>query len=210
MHRSLMSMQGLPVLSNKGVRLGSLQDAYFDAFEHRILGFVVDWENDLVHGPEELLPITQITDLTPDVVTLGDEMAATAGLEYEWDVDMQGLALAFDAVIGKTVTFATAGPIGELVDILFDPQDGSVEHYEVAPANATQVELPSYMISPSPTLEFQAEKVVVPDDLKGRLQTHTRTTEGAEEEEQLGLLPDEDRVGEEDVEVQRSGTTQPY
>lgn len=210
MHRSLMSMQGLPVLSNKGVRLGSLQDAYFDAFEHRILGFVVDWENDLVQGPEELLPITQITDLTPDVVTLGDEMAASAGLEYDWQVEMQGLALAFDSVIGKPVTFATLGPIGELVDILFDPQDGSVEFYEVAPVNATQVELPSYLLSPAPALEFQADRIVVPDELKGRLNTHTATTEGAEEEEQLGLLPEDDRVGEEDVEVQRTSTTQPY
>lgn len=215
MHRSLVSMQDLPIISEQGVRLGAIQDAYFDPSEQRIIAFVVDWENDLVRGPENILPIMQISELTADVVTVPSEIGVSAGLEYEFQIETEGLLNAIADVIGKAVCFQDGARLGELVDMQFDPADGSVASYEITPENDTLRDQPSYLLAPEPTIEFQADRLMIPDDAKHRLtrQVHKQIDALLEDQPQLNvafLEANDERVGEEDIEVTRSQTQQPY
>lgn len=215
MQRSLVSMQDLPIISEQGVRLGALQDAYFDPLEQRIIAFVCDWENDLVRGPENILPILQISELTADVVTVPSELGVSAGLEYDFQIETEGLMLVAEQIIGKSVVFASGAVLGELVDVLFDPQDGSVAFFEIAPEQATVSDMPNYLLPPDPAFDFSDHKLVVPDAAKELLTRRTRQAidEGPTAEPQLNvafLEANEDRVGEDDIEVTRSQTQQPY
>lgn len=215
MHRSLVSMQDLPIISEQGVRLGAIQDAYFDPSEQRIIAFVVDWENDLVRGPENILPIMQISELTADVVTVPSEIGVSAGLEYDFQLETEGLMLAIGEVIGKPVGFQDDGVLGELVDMQFDPADGSVAFYEITPAQDTLRDQPSYLLAPEPTIEFQPNRLMIPEDAKHRLTRQVRQQADAmlADQPQLNvafLEANDERVGEEDIEVTRSQTQQPY
>ncbi|MFN3430136.1 MAG: PRC-barrel domain-containing protein [Candidatus Sericytochromatia bacterium] len=215
MHRSLVSMQDLPILSEQGVRLGATQDAYFDPSEQRIIAFVVDWENDMVRGPENILPIMQISELTADVVTVPSELGVSAGLEYAFQIETEGLMLAVADLVGKPVGFQDGALLGELVDMQFDPADGSVAFYEIAPAQDTLRDQPSYLLAPEPTIEFQADRLMIPDDAKHRLTRRVlqQVDQMLEDQPQLNvafLEANDERVGEEDIEVTRSQTQQPY
>ena len=215
MHRSLVSMQDLPIISEQGVRLGAIQDAYFDPLEQRVIAFVVDWENDLVRGPENILPILQISELTADVVTVPNELGVSAGLEYMAQLETEGLMLVSGQLIGKPVQFASGATLGELVDVHLDPADGSVTMYEIAPVQSTLSDQPNYCLTPDPDFDFSDDHLVVPDAAKERLtrRAHAQATEMIEGEPQLNvafLEANDDRVGEEDIEVSRSQTQQPY
>src|SRR5687768_10125614 len=117
MHRSLMSMEGMPVLSEEGVRLGVITDAWFDPFEQRIVGFAVDWENNMVQGPDDMLPILQISELNADVATV-PEMAPTAGLDYMSEIETEGLVPVIARFVGHPVEFGSGEVLGELVDLI--------------------------------------------------------------------------------------------
>lgn len=208
MQRSLLSMEGMPVLSEEGVRLGAISDAHFDPFEQRIVGFAVDWENDLVRGPEDMLPIIQISELNADIVTI-PEMAATAGLDYMRDTDADGLLLVRERLAGLKVV-SEKEPIGELVDLLFDPQDGSVTSYEIAPADNGDTTRPSYLLPPRPDLDFQGDRLVLSEAAQADLKHKTGQDIGSLGIAFLEVEDEADQVGEEDIEVTRSQRTQPY
>lgn len=215
MHRSLVSMQDLPIISEQGVRLGAIQDAYFDPLEQRIIAFVVDWENDLVRGPENILPIMQVSELTADVVTVPSELGVSAGLEYMAQLETEGLIQVAAQLIGKPVRFASGAVLGELVDIHVDPADGSVALYEIAPAQDTLSDMPNYVLGPEPEFDFSDDHLVLPDASKERLSRRTREhydgpTDGEPQLNVAFLEANEDQVGEEDIEVTRSQTQQPY
>lgn len=209
MHRSLMSMQGMPVTSEQGLRLGAVSDALFDPFEQRIIAFVVDWENDMVRGPEDLLPITQISELTADTLTVPHELGVTAGLEYEFQMETEGLIPAYEQLIGRRIEAEGDSTFGTLVDVLFDPQDGSVADYEIAPPNETERRTPNYLLHPDNDLDFTDSKIVLPKAIAEHLR------ERSDNAPRLDVTfmendPAQELVGEEDVEVTRSQTIQPF
>lgn len=209
MHRSLMSMQGMPVTSEQGLRLGSVSDAFFDPFEQRIIAFVIDWENDLVRGPEDLLPITQVTELTADTLTVAHEIGVTVGLEYEFQVETEGLILAIGQLTGRPVEVEGDGALGTLVDVLFDPGDGSVACYEVAPPDEQERKLPNFLLHPDHNLDFGDSTIVLPKSIGNALK------ERSEHPPKLDISfletdPTQEAVGEDDVEVNRSQTIQPF
>jgi uncharacterized protein YrrD len=204
-----MSMQGMPVTSEQGLRLGAVTDAFFDPFEQRIIAFVIDWENDIVRGPEDLLPITQVSELTADTLTVPHEMGVTAGLEYEFQVETEGLLLAIEHVTGRPVEVEGDGAFGTLVDMLFDPGDGSVACYEVAPPDETERKLPNYLLQPDHNLDFGDSKIVLP---KAIAQTMRERSENPPRLD-ISFLetdPNQEPVGEDDIEVTRSQTIQPF
>jgi hypothetical protein len=105
--------------------------------------------------------------------------------------------------------------LGELVDVLFDPTDGSAAFFEIAPAEDTLSDMPNYLLSPDPGFEFSDHKLVVPDEAKETLKRRTihNLEEGPAPEPTLNvafLEANEDRVGEDDIEVTRSQTQQPF
>lgn len=210
MHRSLMSMQGMPVTSEQGLRLGAVTDAYFDPFEQRVIAFVIDWENDLVRGPEDLLPITQIAQLNADVMTVAHEMGVTAGLEYEFQFETDSLLLVAEHMVGQAVAFASGDALGELVDLQFDPQDGSVEAYEISALAEPGTELPAILLSPEHRIDFQDGRLVVPDDLKGALERKKQRRETPAVTLIETELGEEELVGEDDIEVYRNPSTKPF
>lgn len=210
MHRSLMSMQGMPVTSEQGLRLGAVLDAYFDPFEQRVIAFVIDWENDLVRGPEDLLPITQIAQLNADIMTVAHELGVTAGLEYEFQIETDGLLLVNEQMIGRMVAFASGEAAGGLADLQFDPQDGSVQAYELNPIGEQAMDAPAMLLPPHHDYDFRDNVIVVPDELKARLQRRER------QEPPPGItmidreLGEEELVGEDDIEVFRNPSTKPF
>jgi uncharacterized protein YrrD len=207
-------MQDMPIISEQGVRLGAIQDAYFDPTEQRVIAFVVDWENDLVRGPENLLPLMQISELNADIVTVPNELGVSAGLEHDFQIETEGLLMGISQVVGDTVKLSKGEVLGEIVDMMFDPTDGSVAFYEVGPVGDAVTDQPTSLVAPEPTFEFNEHALVVPDDVKERM---TRRAKQREEDPEMTpqlnvafLEANEDRVGEEDIEVTRSQTQQPY
>jgi hypothetical protein len=79
---------------------------------------------------------------------------------------------------------------------------------------ATLSDQPSYLLAPEPEFDFTDHKLVVPDEARERLtrRNHQKLEEGpAEPQLNVAFLEaNEDRVGEDDVEVTRSQTQQPY
>jgi uncharacterized protein YrrD len=208
-------MQDLPIISEQGLRLGAIQDAYFDPTEQRVIAFVVDWENDLVRGPENLLPLMQISGLNADIVTVPNELGVSAGLEHDFQIETEGLLLAVEQVVGDQVKLAAGTVLGEIVDVMFDPTDGSVAFYEVGPVGDTVTDQPTALVAPEPTFEFAERVLTVPDDVQARMTRRAKQqqAEGPEVEPTLNvafLEANEDRVGEDDIEVTRSQTQQPY
>ena len=213
MHRSLVSMQDLPIISEQGVRLGAIQDAYFDPLEQRVIAFVVDWENELVVGPENVLPIMQISEMTAEVATVPEELGVTSSLEYDTQTETEGLMHATEQLVGKPVCVADGHKLGELVDLQFDPQDGSVAAYEIAEEPLALADLPNLLLTPVPDINFQDDGIVVPKEAEEQLRRQTRrqTAQALQGEPRVTFLEEEDEpVGEDDVQVIRSSTTQPY
>lgn len=202
MHRSLASMQGLPLLTAAGVRVGEITDALYDASEQRILAFSVDWEEDVIPGPDDLLPITQLLELNADIGTVAEELGVSAGLDSEAGVTQEGFVAVFADLIDCPVRDSDGQEVGTLVDIQFDPQDGSVQNYEVAIDGRGE----SLMVPPHQGLEVAGDHVVLPADAIAAAHKNPR-------QPQLGIsmLEDEgfeDRVGEDDLEVSRAAGEQ--
>lgn len=210
MHRSLISMQGMPVVSEQGLRLGAVMDAYFDPFEQRVIAFVIDWENDIVRGPEDLLPITQIAQLNADIMTVAHEMGVTAGLEYEFQLETEGLLLVAEQLIGRMVAFASGEAIGSLADLQFDPQDGSVESYELNPLGEQAKEAPAVLLPPDHDYDFRDTVIVVPNGLKDGMERREHREPSPSITMVESELGEDEPVGEDDVEVYRNPSTKPF
>jgi sporulation protein YlmC with PRC-barrel domain len=210
MHRSVVSMQELPIVSELGVRLGTIQDAYFDPSEQRIIAFSVEWENDLVRGPEDLLPLTQISELNADVATVKDEVGVASGLEYDFQIEMDGVLLVLEELIDAEVSLVSGERIGQLVDVAFDPQDGAVHSYEIAPSQAPTLSQPNYLLSPQHDLDFTQGALILPDALKAEL---IQAQKGSTPRLDVTFLDLDDRSeepqGEADIEASRNQTSQP-
>ena len=105
MKRSLSGMADLAVLSAEGVRLGAVHDAYVDPSEQRVVGFSIDWDEELLHAGSEtdFLPLTQMVELTADVLSVGDELGESEGLAHDFSIDREGLLKVFEVLIGRRV-----------------------------------------------------------------------------------------------------------
>jgi sporulation protein YlmC with PRC-barrel domain len=203
MHRSLLSMKDLPLMTAAGVRIGEIADAYFDPFEQRILAFRVEWEDTVVLGPDDLLPITQLLELNADIGTVADEIGVTAGLEPDLsDGTADGLQLAFVELIDHVVVDAAGARIGRLADLQFDPQDGSVEFYEIVSDHDDE----ALMLPPDKGIEMRDSQLIVPPGAMASLRRAKRSPELA-----IAFLEAEgfeDLVGEDDLEVSRASGTE--
>lgn len=217
MKRSLSGMADLAVLSAEGVRLGAVHDAYVDPSEQRVVGFSIDWDEELLHAGSEtdFLPLTQMVELTADVLSVGDELGESEGLAHDFSIDREGLLKVFEVLLGRRVHDADGALVGELADLHFDPQDGSLTDYEI-----TQVHLDE---SPAPVKLLHARSGVdlLSDDGTLRLPAGAvlRDPSPRHPDESLEapdptlaiafLEVDEEPVGEEDVESRRETFTQP-
>ena len=204
MHRSLTSLSGLPLMTAAGVRLGEITDAFFEPFEQRILAFVVDWEPDTATlGPADLLPITQLLELNADLGTVADEIGISAGLDADQAGTAEGWVQMNLSLIDRIVKDATGKQVGHLVDLHFDPQDGSVEFYEVAESEQGA----SLMIAPHPQLELREDELVLP--IEAIQAARRRGEPGVRGVTFIEAEAVEEAVGEEDLEVSHSAGADP-
>lgn len=192
-------MQGLPLMTAAGVRMGEITDAYFDPSEQRILAFEVDWEENEAGliGPDDLLPITQILELTADTMTVADELGVSAGLDSEAGTTQEGWVAVLATLIDKE-----ASPMGTLVDLQFDPQDGSVHAYELAVDGQDD----SVLVLPHAGIEIQDGQLVLSEQAVKAARETPRAKLDVAFLEDNGV---DDTVGEDDLEVTRSRGAQP-
>lgn len=217
MRRSLSGMVDMPVLTDEGVRLGTLKDAYIDPSEQRVVGFRVDWEEELLHAGSEtdFLPLTQMVELTADVLSVGGELGESEGLAHDFAIDREGLLAAFETVLGRRVYDARGELVGEVADLHFDPQDGSLTDYEITQAHLDESPAPVKLLhartgldllTPDGTLKLPETAV-----LQDPPPRHPDESESAPDPAlAIAFLEvDEEPVGEEDVESRRETITHP-
>ncbi|MDB5099369.1 MAG: hypothetical protein JWM80_3790 [Cyanobacteria bacterium RYN_339] len=191
-------MQRLPLLTAEGVRLGEITDAFYEPYEQRILAFSVDWEDAASTGSDTLLPLTQLSELNADIATVSDEIGASAGLQANIDnSDDNNWLPAFERMLDRPVVDEVGNIIGRLADIHFDPQDGSVEFYEIVVDELGD----PLLLPPAKGLDVVDGKVLVPGACIEAARKHGNPPSmGIAFLEAEGL---EDMVGEEDIEVAR-------
>lgn len=203
MHRSLMSMKDLPLLTAAGVRMGEIADALYDPLEQRILAFLVNWEGEVILGPDDFLPITQLLELNADIGTVADEIGVSAGLDTDLAMSRDGQMCAFEELIDRPVSDSDGNQVGRLADLQFDPQDGSIEFYELMPEEQGE----PLMVPPHAGIEVRDGLLILPASAVKAARKSTRPPQlGIAFLEAEGL---EDHVGEDDLEVSRSNGMEP-
>lgn len=203
MHRSMASMNRLPLLTAEGVRMGEITDAFYEPYEQRILGFSVDWEDATAAGVDDILPLTQLTELNADIATVADEIGVSAGLQANLDTIGDNWLAVFEQLLDKPVVDEAGNTIGRLADIHFDPQDGSVEFYELV----IEEQADPLMLPPAKGLDVADGKVLVPGACIEAARKHANPPSmGIAFLEAEGL---EDHVGEDDIEVARIAGEEP-
>jgi sporulation protein YlmC with PRC-barrel domain len=196
-------MQRLPLLTPAGVRMGEIADAFYEPYEQRILAFVVEWEDAAAAGADNLLPLTQITELNADIATVADEIGVSAGLQANLDRMGDNWLPAFEKLLDRPVVDEAGNTIGRLADMHFDPQDGSVEFYEVV----LEEQADPLMLPPAKGLDVVDGKVLVPGACIEAARKHANPPSmGIAFLEAEGM---EDHVGEDDIEVARITGAEP-
>jgi len=195
----MASMVGMPVISGLGVRMGEVRDAWVDPVEHRILAFVVDWEESQATHQDDALPLVDVTELNADVVTIGDELGAGHGLDRDFPGGGEGLLRVIDQILDRRLVDERDQVLGVVVDVLFDPQDGGVQAYEIGAEDGGAVD--TKLLMPHRELEFRdGDALVCPASCVGHL--HDKPTPQLD----LAILREldlEEADGEEDIEVVR-------
>jgi uncharacterized protein YrrD len=195
----MASMVGMPVVSALGVRMGEVRDAWVDPVEHRVLAFVVEWEETQATHQGDVLPLVDVTELNADVLTIGDELGAGHGLDRDFPEAGEGLLLAIAQVLDLRLVDERDQVLGLVVDVLFDPQDGGVQAYEIGPEGGEAVD--TELLVPHRGLEFRdGDALVCPAGCAGHL--HDKPTLRLD----LAILREldlEEADGEEEVEVVR-------
>jgi sporulation protein YlmC with PRC-barrel domain len=190
-------MLRLPLLTSAGVRLGEIADAFYEPYEQRILAFNVDWEDAAIAGTDDVLPLTQLTELNADIATVSDEIGVSSGLGANLDNIGDNWLPAFERLLDKPVVDEAGNAIGRLADMHFDPQDGSVEFYEIV----VEEEADPLLLPPAKGLDVVDGKVLVPGACIEAARRHANPPSmGIAFLEAEGM---EDTVGEEDIEVAR-------
>ena len=201
MQRSLASMVGMPVMTSLGVRMGEIRDGYLDPTEHRLVAFDVDWGPDIVLNRDEPLPVSDIVELTADILTVADEIGTSRGLDRDFTVDGDGVLKGLDQVVDMIVVDEQDEPLGVVADLLFDPQDGSVRFYEVMPHANLSEPTDAVLLAPHQALEFRdGDALVVPAAARASM----RVKPGPRVDiTMMGQMGFDEPQGDEDVEVLR-------
>lgn len=160
MARSIYTLWDLPVTTERGLRMGTVQDALVDLTEQRVEALAIDWEDRPtdVQGPEDVLPLMAIRRLDKDGVVVNNEIEATAGME----APISPSPIAIRPLVGCPVRSERGENLGVLADLFFDPRDGAVVAYEVTDDGTERGEKPTRLLPPSTNLTVTAEAIVVP------------------------------------------------
>ncbi|MEB3330469.1 MAG: hypothetical protein VKQ33_14685 [Candidatus Sericytochromatia bacterium] len=197
MQRSLLGMVDVAIQTLRGVRLGTIRDAWLDPGEHRLVSFQVAWDDAqvLVHG--EPLPVQDLLELTPEVATVEDEIGTCRGLDMHPPGDDGPLLLARATVVGMWIEDEASHLLGCISDVLFDPRDGSVQAYEYIPGEDPEAVLDTRLIVPGRGMRFDdGRALIVPAGTRAQRPPRLDVVMLTD----LGL---EEPLGDEDVEVLR-------
>lgn len=200
MQRSIASMVGVPVITAQGVRMGEIRDAWVEPSEHRVLAFIVDWEESQSIHQDDVLPLVDIIGLNADVATVDDELGAGHGLELDFPVGGEGFLRAIEQIIDLRLIDDQDQLLGLVTDVHFDPTDGGVHAYEIGPADGANED--AKLLTPHHGLEFRdGDALVCPQGCLGHFNDKATPRVDILMMRELGL---EELQGEEDVEVARS------
>lgn len=202
MQRSLASMEGMPVATAQGLRMGEIRDAWLETSEHRLLAYEVAWSDDQALNRDEPLPLGDVVELTADVATVADEIGATRGQDLDFPAGGEGLFRALGTICGMAVLDARGVRIGTIADVHFDPQDGTVRSYEVSTADDPDAPVDVMLLAPHRALEWRdGRALVVPAQAEAALRAKPTPRLDVTLMDELEL---DEPQGDEDVEVSRA------
>jgi uncharacterized protein YrrD len=161
MQRSLMGMVDVAVQTLRGLRLGTIRDAWLDPGEHRLVSFEVDWDDEQVLTRTDTLPVQDLLELTPEVATVEDELGTCRGLDMHAPEDEGELLQARAAVVGMWIEDEASHLLGCISDILFDPRDGSVQAYEYVPGADPEALVDARLLVPGRGMRFDDGRALV-------------------------------------------------
>lgn len=163
MARSIYTLWDLPVSTERGVRMGTVQDVLVDLAEQRVAALAIAWDDrptDL-QGPEDVVPLLAIRRLDKDMLIVSNEIEATAGME----APITPSPIAVRPLVGCPVKSDRGEALGVLADVFFDPRDGAVVAYEISDNGSERGEKPTRLLPPSTHLTVTADAIVVPHRL---------------------------------------------
>ncbi|MEB3197327.1 MAG: PRC-barrel domain-containing protein [Candidatus Sericytochromatia bacterium] len=198
MQRSLAGMKGVPVITQQGVRIGTIVDGVLDLSEHRLVAFEIDWEDDQGLERTECLPLQSLSELNADVATIAGELGISQSMAW---VDTEAMPHPLREMLGLPIRWPDGTPIGILVDLLFDPRDGGVYAYEYLPGQALDAPQDARFLRPHRTIRFVPGQMLLLEEASGGVfRTEPVPRVDIRVMTQLGL---EEPQGEEDIELQR-------
>lgn len=160
--RALRTVLDLPVVASNEVHLGDVTDALISLSEQRVVALIVDWVGgrDQISGPEDALPLSQVSGFDPHQLVVHSEFAQTAGLDFD-PYSEDGLVLA-SALLDREAATRSGVWLGTLSDLFFDEVDGAVLGYEV---DREEAALPARVFGPTTQIEIQEDRIVFPERL---------------------------------------------